>query len=271
MKGKIFFLFVVLFVVCFSGQPAFAKKVSADYFISEFEAIRDYHRSILDIISPRPTDKSLKVYAFKVLQADFRDFKQIEPPEGYREVKRKILHAMKMHMAALQFGIQGRPNAMQYWKKGDVEFEAIDKLLRKGGQKKKKPPLLDPNFKPVETLLTPQQAANRYFLVRMTNRELGQKIIQRPGDPARIDFTIEALRTQIRLLQESKYPAQMNPIKDKMLRSLNMSLQWVDFVKAGKPFLAAVKQNEMRVLLKQIDEELKWKYGIVVPHIFEVP
>lgn len=258
--------FALLSVVLLVSQPAPAQTVSEDYYVGLYSQVKDYHQTIFKLISLRPADKTLKIFALKALEDDFGAYKGIQPPEGLNEMKRRTLRIMKFHMAALQLLIQGKPGAMEYWKKGDAEMEAVEAFLARRRADKAEPPPLDPKFRPVEPQLTAQEYADRYFLIRLVNKEIGSKLLWGMKTPVKFDYAEKVFNTQIKLLKQTKYPPEMADIQTKLLKALGINLEWLAALKQKRVWDAGMKQKEVAAIYTEINKELTQKYNVTIPN-----
>lgn len=264
VKKAIGFL-VLLCVVPLLSHPASAETVSEDYYIELYNLVKSYHQTIFKLISLRAADKTLKIFALKALEDDYREFKGIVPPEDFGGMKQRILRIMKFHMAALQLLIQGKPGALEYWKKGDAEMEAVEAFLARRRADNAEPPPLDPKFRSTEPMLTVQQYADRYFLIRVVNKAIGTKLVLGMKTPAKFDYAQKVFHTQIELLKMTKYPPEMADIQARLFKALGLTQEWLGALRQKRFFDAGQKQKGVIAIYREIDTELSQKYNIVIP------
>lgn len=250
------------------AQPVQANPVTEDYLIATYHATKDYAVSIRTLISLRPGEKPLRAFAFESLRADYERVKGMQPPPDFQGMKQRMLRAMEFQMASLQLAIQGKPGAMSYWNKSKAEVNAIEAFLAQRKADQGAPPPLDPGFRPQETQLTPQQYADRYFLVRLANRTLGTQLaLGGKRKQGKVDHTLAVLKSQTALLQKTKCPPEMKDIQDKVLKTQELSEEWIHLQVANKLAQANAKQQEILGLYNEIDDELSQKHKINVPPI----
>lgn len=247
------------------AQTQSAAGVSEEYFIDTYQSIRAYHTSIGNLITLRPADNTLRIFAFKAIEQDYGTFKTLEAPAGFEGMKGNILRAMEFRMASLQLFLQGKKGAQQYWIKGDAEIEAVEAFLASRRAEKAEPPPLDANFKPKEVPLTVEQYADRYFLIRMVNKGLGVRTLLKAQNEATVNHARSLIQIQSGILKETQYPAEMKELHSKVLAALHLTEQWFDSVKAKKLAEASALQKQVEGLYAEIDKQLMEKFKITIP------
>ncbi len=265
VRKVILSILVVLFLLPSSLAFSKAVPVSEHYFVDEYVAMRDYHKKVGKLFKEDPHDRAMLVFSLNLLKNDQTAFKNMTPPEPYFEMKTRVVAGIKAHVKALQLAIQGKSGAMKMWKRGTANFQWVDAFLMQRDWDIDNIPLVDAGFTPKDAKLTNAQYADRYFLIRLMNKKLGAKLLKGKKGGAGLDHTDRMLDSQIETWKATRYPKEMKSIHDQVLKSLQISKQWVDLAQAGKTAEAKKKAGELKALLKKIDQELVNKYKIQIP------
>jgi hypothetical protein len=264
-------LSILLVLILFPASYAFSKPVSEHYFVDEYVAMRNYHKSVDQLLQKNPDDKTLQAFALNLLKDDLTAFENMDPPEEYFEMKTRVVGGIRAHIASLQASLRGKPGAKKLWEQGDGSLQWADDFLMQRDWRIDNIPLEDAGFTPDEAQLTNAQYADRYFLIRTMNQKMGAEMLQGKKGGAGIDQTERTLNAQIAAWKGTRYPKEMQAIHDQVLNALQMSKQWVDLVKAGKSAEAQKTDDAVDSLYKKIDQQLASKFKIQVPDFSKSP
>jgi len=266
MVRKVTLSFLLLLLI-FPSAQAFSKAVpvSEHYFVDEYVAMRDYHQKVGKLYKEDPHDKALLVFSLNLLQNDLTAFENMTPPELYFEMKVRVVAGIKAHIKSLQLAIDGKPDAMKMWRRGNDNFQWVDAFLMQRDWRIDNIPLVDAGFVPDDAVLSNEQYADRYFLIRLMNEKLGAEMVEGKQGGGGVDQAERMLDSQVKAWTATRYPQEMQSIHDQVLQALNLSKQWVDLVQAGKTADAAAKEAEVKAAYGKIDDELKNKYKIQIP------
>lgn len=256
---------LILLVLLVLPGVADGKTVTEEYYTQAYYSLKELHQAIGTMMAVRPLDKTLRIFAHQTLESDYKDVRELKPPSGFEEAHDRILKAIEYRLASLQYYIQGKPDALKFWTLANAEIEAVDALLARRRADKVEAPPMDPNFQVSEIPLNVQQYGDRYLLVRNMNQLLGAKALLGAKNPARLDHALATVESELRILRQTKVPAEMKGLHGKFLEALELRKQQVQAVQANKAGDAQSKGAAAKNIFDEIDRELTEKYKITIP------